>query len=74
MGRPEDIAALALFLCSEAAGCITGENICADGGMTRLMIYHGEHGWRYERRKGPGVSELCQNGMKTPHTTADAIA
>lgn len=46
VGRPEDIAALILFLCSEEAGFITGENICADGGMTRLMIYHGEHGWR----------------------------
>jgi len=47
VGRPEDIAALALFLCSEDAGFITGENICADGGMTKLMIYHGEHGWAY---------------------------
>ena len=47
VGNPGDIAALALFLCSERAGFITGENICVDGGMTRLMIYHGEHGWRY---------------------------
>ena len=48
VGKPQDIAALALFLCSEDAGFITGENICVDGGMTRLMIYHGEHGWRYQ--------------------------
>ena len=48
VGRPEDVAALVLFLCSEAAGFITGENICIDGGMTKLMIYHGEHGWRYD--------------------------
>ncbi len=48
VGRPEDIAELALFLCSDRAGFITGENICVDGGMTRLMIYHGEHGWRYD--------------------------
>ena len=48
VGRPEDIAELALFLCSDAAGFITGENICVDGGMTRLMIYHGEHGWRFD--------------------------
>jgi len=47
VGKPEDIAALALFLCSDSAGFITGENICADGGMTKLMIYHGEHGWVY---------------------------
>ena len=48
VGKPEDIAEMALFLCSEKAGFITGENICIDGGMTRLMIYHGEHGWSYE--------------------------
>ena len=45
VGRPEDIAEMVLFLCSDKAGFITGENICIDGGMTRLMIYHGEHGW-----------------------------
>ena len=43
VGRPEDIAEAVLFLCSEKAGFITGENLCIDGGMTRLMIYHGEH-------------------------------
>ncbi len=45
VGRPEDIAEMVLFLCSEKAGFITGENVCIDGGMTKLMIYHGEHGW-----------------------------
>ena len=45
VGKPEDIAELILFLCSEKAGFITGENICVDGGMTRLMIYHGDYGW-----------------------------
>lgn len=50
VGRPEDIAELALFLCSDQAGFITGENICVDGGMTKLMIYHGEHGWTYEKK------------------------
>ncbi len=49
VGKPEDIANLALFLCSEQAGFITGENICIDGGMTKLMIYHGEHGWSFAR-------------------------
>lgn len=52
VGTPEDIAALALFLCSDRAGFITGENICVDGGMTKLMIYHGEHGWRYDPESG----------------------
>ena len=48
VGRPEDIAEVVRFLCSDKAGFITGENICVDGGMTRQMIYHGEHGWTYE--------------------------
>ena len=45
VGNPLDIAHMALFLCSDKAGFITGENVCIDGGMTRQMIYHGEHGW-----------------------------
>ena len=48
VGKPEDIAEMVLYLCSDKAGFITGENICIDGGMTRLMIYHGEHGWEYK--------------------------
>ena len=40
VGNPRDIANLALFLASDKAGFITGENICVDGGMTKLMIYH----------------------------------
>ena len=45
VGNPMDIAHMALFLASDKAGFITGENICIDGGLTRLMIYHGDHGW-----------------------------
>ena len=48
VGKPEDIAEMVKFLCSDKAGFITGENICIDGGMTRQMIYHGEHGWKFE--------------------------
>lgn len=48
VGKPEDVAEMVKFLCSKKAGFITGENICIDGGMTKLMIYHGEHGWSYE--------------------------
>ena len=45
VGNPMDIAHMVLYLCSDKAGFITGENICIDGGMTRQMIYHGDHGW-----------------------------
>lgn len=48
VGNPLDIANMVLFLCSEKAGFITGENICIDGGMTRQMIYHGDCGWKLE--------------------------
>ena len=45
VGNPPDIANMVLYLASDMAGFITGENICIDGGMTRHMIYHGDHGW-----------------------------
>lgn len=48
VGNPLDIANMVLFLCSEKAGFITGENICIDGGMTKQMIYHGDFGWALE--------------------------
>ena len=48
VGDPMDIANMVLFLCSDKAGFITGENICIDGGMTRQMIYHGDCGWKLE--------------------------
>ena len=49
VGNPMDIANMVLYLCSDKATFITGENICIDGGMTRQMIYHGDHGWSLER-------------------------
>ena len=45
VGIRADIANMVLYLCSDMAGFITGENICIDGGMTRQMIYHGDCGW-----------------------------
>ena len=45
VGDPRDIANMVLYLCSDMAGFITGENICIDGGMTKQMIYHGDCGW-----------------------------
>lgn len=49
VGNPLDIANMVLYLCSDMAGFITGENICIDGGMTRQMIYHDEHGWSLKK-------------------------
>ena len=48
VGNPLDIAYMVLFLCSGRAGFITGENICIDGGMTKQMIYHADHGWNLD--------------------------
>ena len=45
VGNPHDIANMVMYLCSDMAGFITGENICIDGGMTKNMIYHGDFGW-----------------------------
>lgn len=49
VGTPKDIANMVLFLCSDKASFITGENICIDGGMTHQMIYHAEHGWQLNK-------------------------
>lgn len=49
VGNPLDIANMVLFLCSDKAGFITGENICIDGGMTKQMIYHDDCGWSYTK-------------------------
>ncbi len=51
VGNPLDIANMVLYLCSDMSGFITGENICIDGGMTKQMIYHGDHGWSLDETK-----------------------
>jgi len=48
IGTPEDISKMVMFLCGEGGRFITGENITIDGGMSKLMIYHGDHDWRYK--------------------------
>jgi NAD(P)-dependent dehydrogenase (short-subunit alcohol dehydrogenase family) len=48
IGKTEDIAKLAMYLCSEDSGFINGENITVDGGMSKLMIYHKDEGWEYK--------------------------
>ena len=52
VGNPMDIANMVLYLCSDKAGFITGENICIDGGMTRQMIYHNDFGWTLQGGNG----------------------
>ncbi len=51
VGNPLDVARMVLYLCSDMAGFITGEDICIDGGMTKQMIYHGDHGWTLNETK-----------------------
>ena len=48
VGNPMDIARTALFLCDEQNSFINGQNICVDGGMTKLMIYSDDRGWQYD--------------------------
>ena len=38
MGQPPEIAELALFLCSDAAGFVTGSNYAIDGGFASLKM------------------------------------
>jgi len=51
VGKPEDIAEMVLYLCSDKAGFVTGQDIVLDGGMTRQMIYHGDYGWTLKEKK-----------------------
>lgn len=39
VGKPEDVAAMALYLVSDEASFVTGSNFNVDGGMTKKMIY-----------------------------------
>lgn len=57
VGEPMDIVNMVLYLCSDKAGFITGQDICIDGGMTRQMIYHADHGWTL-RAEGGAEDEL----------------
>ena len=48
VGSPEDIVSAVLFLCGEESAFITGQVLPVDGGMTKLMVYHGDEGWTYQ--------------------------
>ncbi|WP_404415536.1 SDR family oxidoreductase [Marinospirillum sp.] len=39
IGKPDDIAGLVLWLASDLAGFVTGQNFVVDGGMSRKMVY-----------------------------------
>lgn len=80
VGNPLDIANMVLYLCSEKAGFITGENICIDGGMTRQMIYHNDFGWTLQGGRCPMKLVILSDthGLLRPQVkeylkTADAI-
>ena len=47
VGVPDDVVNAVMFLCGGKSGFITGQNLTVDGGMTKLMVYHGDHGWHY---------------------------
>lgn len=48
IGEPEDIARAILFLCDEQNSFINGTNLTVDGGMSKLMVYHNDYGWKLE--------------------------
>lgn len=58
VGNPDDIAHAVLFLCSDEAGFIDGQNLCVDGGMTRQMIYHNDYGWFYKKNSNLSDEEI----------------
>jgi len=53
VGQPEDVAAMAVFLCSDDADFVTGQDIAVDGGITMHMPYYSDFNrmkvaWRAE--------------------------
>lgn len=48
VGKPEDIVNAVMFLCSDKSSFITGQDIVVDGGMTKLMIYNDDKGWKFK--------------------------
>lgn len=47
VGKLSDISNMVIFLCSDKASFINGQDISIDGGMTKLMIYNNDNGWNY---------------------------
>ena len=42
------------------AGSITGENVCIDGGMTRQIIYHSDHGWSLDSKNDEQIPKKSE--------------
>ena len=55
LGRPEDIAAGVLYLCSDAASFVTGIALPIDGGLTALNAEHVAYKPALEARRGPAA-------------------
>ncbi len=51
VGKPRDIVDMALYLASDKAGFITGQDFVVDGGISKVMIYHGDENWKLEEGK-----------------------
>ncbi|WP_226661770.1 SDR family oxidoreductase [Microbulbifer aggregans] len=51
VGNPADIVNTVMFLCDPKSSFITGQDITVDGGMSKQMIYHDDHGWSYSRNE-----------------------
>lgn len=47
IGTVDDVVSVINFPSSKEASFITGQSITIDGGMSKLMIYNGDHGWMY---------------------------
>lgn len=52
-GTPGDIVQAVFFLCR--SGFVNAENLVIDGGMTRMLVYHGDEGWTFCPEHAEGV-------------------
>lgn len=50
VGSPEDIVSAILFLCAEENSFVTGHTLVVDGGMSSMMVYHGDGGWTFNEQ------------------------
>lgn len=71
VGNPSDIVHTVMFLCNPKSDFITGQNITVDGGMTKLMIYHNDHGWTYNACTTDKDSSPEQDSGPLKHPAGD---